>query len=314
MNIRNVALTLVAGAVLLSTVFALFGGWNRDVRRVPRHAAPSTIGVVHIEGPIAGGASGGSLLGAGAAGDDIVKTLRDAAEDPSVAAIVLRLNTPGGSAAASQEIGSEIKHLRDSGKVVVASMGDMAASGGYWLASAADHIVANPASLTGSIGVIMQLTNMDGLYEKLGIDIENITSGEHKDMGSRELSEEERRLMQAMVDDIFHQFVEVVAEGRGVPVDQVLAWADGRLFTGRQAFDEGLVDELGSFNDAVRRAADMAGLGDDFRVRNLGAQPGFLNLFFGTFASALSQALPAGGISPESAPTLVRWVLTPDLP
>lgn len=317
---RNLIIALIAGAVLISTIFAFFGGAalrrpesDRGALQRSRRAGKPAVGVLHIEGPIVGGTAGGGILGGGAVGDHIVKTLREASEDPSIAAVVLRLNTPGGSAAASQEIGNEIKHLQEAGKVVVASMGDMAASGGYWLAAVTDHIVANPASLTGSIGVIMQLTNIEGLYEKLGIEVENITSGEHKDMGGRRLSEEERRLMQAMVDDIYDQFVEVVADGRNAPVEKVRGWADGRLFTGRQALDEGLIDELGTFNDAVERAAVMAGLGDAYRVRTLGAPPGFLNLFFGSAASGLG-LLPGHGLNAEPAPTLMRWVLTPDLP
>src|SRR5690606_32455107 len=278
--------------------------WGQDGRSPGRRAAPASgnvVGVIRIEGPITGGASGAGLLGATAGADTIINLLHSAREDDRVRAVVLRLNTPGGSAAAAEEIGVEIRRLREAGKPVVASMGDTAASGGYWIAALTDHIVASPATLTGSIGVIMELTNLEGLYERLGIEVETIKSGEHKDIGSptRELTEEERALLQGLIDDIFDQFVTVVAEGRGLSRQEVLALADGRVFTGRQALAAGLVDSLGGLNDAVEIAAELAGIEGDYTIRELGT-PATLG--------ELLRRLGAGGLLPLGVPQELKWI------
>jgi len=197
-----------------------------------------------------------------------MEQLRRAAEDPAIKAVVLRLNTPGGTSAASQEIALEVDRLRETGKKVVVSMGDVAASGGYWIASRCDRIVANPGTITGSIGVIMETTDMQGLYEKIGLEPEVFKSGPHKDMGSpaRDIRPEERAIFQSMVDDIYQQFVNTVSSGRGMDREQVEKLADGRIFTGSQAVKNGLVDELGNFYDAVRVATEMAGLKKGARI------------------------------------------------
>lgn len=233
-----------------------------------------TVGIIRIEGPIAAGPSGDDLLGAFTGSDDVLEDIREAMDDPAVKAVVLRINSPGGSAAASQEIGREVQRLREAGKVVVVSMGDVAASGGYWIAAGADKIVASPATITGSIGVIMEFSKLEELYRKLGVEVEVIKSGPHKDIGSpsRGLTETERDILQGMVNDIFDQFVQVVAEGRNLPREEVEKLADGRIFTGRQARDLGLVDELGNFTEAVDLAAGMAGIAENFRTREIGAK------------------------------------------
>lgn len=251
---------------------------------------PDTIAVIRIEGPIAGGEGSSDILGSTVGADRIIEHIREAQNDDSIKAVVLRINSPGGSAAASQEIGNEVVKLRDSGKVVVTSMGDVAASGGYWIASLSDKIVANPATITGSIGVIMQLNNLEEFYRKLGLEVITIKSGPHKDMGSaaRDLTEKEREILQAMVNDIFDQFVNVVADGRKMDVERVRAIADGRVFTGRQAVEAGLVDELGDFYDAVDTAAELAGL-EDYDVREIGRLSPFERFLeqFGAGAGAL---------------------------
>lgn len=220
-----------------------------------------SIGIVRVEGVIVGGRSG-SFLEATSAAEDIVDQLRRARKDPAIRAVVIRLNSPGGSAPASLEIGEEVDRVRKAGKVVVASMGDTAASGAYWIAAKSNAIVANPATLTGSIGVIIQTQRLMGLYDKLGIDTETYKSGPFKDMGSpaRPPTDEERAIYQGIVDEMYREFVEVVAKGRGMSVERVRELADGRVYTGRQAHELGLVDRLGDFEDAVRLAADMAGI------------------------------------------------------
>lgn len=265
---QRTVVSLIFAAILLSVVIAFF---------VPRDAAlplsrgGGSVGVIRVEGVIMAGRSGSSLFGATAGSDDIMALIDQAVSDPQVRAVVLRVNSPGGSAAASQEIAEALAMLREAGKPLVVSMGDVAASGGYWIAAGADRIVANAATFTGSIGVIMELQNLEELYRKLGIDFEVIKSGPLKDMGSdaRPLTDQERVLLQAMVDDVFDQFVEVVATGRNLDRATVLELADGRVFTGRQAKAVGLVDDLGSFNLALDTAAELAGLGRNYLVKEL---------------------------------------------
>lgn len=261
---------IIIGVVLLSlaaaAVFQPRGGNTAALG-----GGDAAIGVIHISGMIVSGAGSSGLLNTVAGADAIMAQLREAAEDPSIKAVVLRLDTPGGTAAAAQEISLEVDRLRASGKKVVVSMGDVAASGGYWIASRCDRIVANPGTITGSIGVIMETTDMQGLYEKIGLDSKVFKSGPHKDMGSsaREITPDEQVIFQNMVDDIYGQFVNTVSQGRGMDREQVLKLADGRIFTGSQALDNGLVDELGNFYDAVGAASRLAGLGDEAGVVDL---------------------------------------------
>lgn len=264
---------LVLAAVIILTAAGLLA---RPDRRPVGAAAGRTVGVIHIEGMMLGGHGGSSLLGGAVAGSDtIIAQLKQAREDPAVDAVVLRINSPGGSSAAAQEIGVEIGRLREAGKTVVASMGDTAASGGYWVAALADRIVANPSTTTGSIGVIIQYSNYEELYRKAGVELHVIKSGPHKDMGSaaREMTETEKELLQAMVDDVYEQFVDVVAAGRKMEPARVREIADGRILTGRQALDLGLVDTLGNFYDAIDVAAATAGLGERYTVREFGRVP-----------------------------------------
>jgi protease-4 len=151
-------------------------------------------------------------------------------------------------------------------------MGDVAASGAYWIAAGADRIVADPATVTGSIGVLIETIQVTGLYGKIGVNKEVVKSGPFKDMGSesRPMTAEERTILQKMVDDIYDQFVDRVAQGRNMRREQVLVLADGRVFTGRQAKSAGLVDELGDFRDAVREAGRLAGIKGEPEVTDLG--------------------------------------------
>lgn len=215
-----------------------------------------------------------------------VRWLRRYADDVrGVKAIVLQLDTPGGGVAPSQEINQAVWRLRDEGIVVVAAMGSEAASGGYYIASACDEIVANPGTITGSIGVIMETVHLEAALKKLGAHFETIKSGEFKDSGNftRPMLPRERALFQDAIDDVYGQFVDSVAEGRHDAVAAVLAkrtngdpakvsdaavrayvakLADGRIYTGRQAQALGLVDTLGGLEDAIDRATDLAGLDD----------------------------------------------------
>ncbi|MDF0676520.1 MAG: signal peptide peptidase SppA [Nitrospira sp.] len=198
-----------------------------------------------------------------------IEDLKRFSENPSVKAIVIRIDSPGGGVVPSQEIYDAVKRVRSkNNKAVIASMGSLAASGGYYIAAAADRIVANPGTLTGSIGVIMETANLEGLLQKIGVEGVVIKSGRYKDVGSplRKMSADERRLLQAVMDDVHKQFIEAVAEGRSLEIRAAQALADGRIFTGRQAKEAKLVDELGDLEDAIQLAAEVVGIEGEPKV------------------------------------------------
>jgi protease IV len=192
----------------------------------------------------------------------MVRKLERMRDSDGISAIVLRIDSPGGGVAASQEIYEAVKSVRESGKPIVISMGSVAASGGYYIACGADSIIANPGTTTGSIGVILEVPNFTGLLQKIGVEFNVIKSGTFKDTGSpyRDMNQKERGYLQNYVNDAFEQFVGVVAENRNLEKDEVLALADGRIFTGKQALENKLIDNLGDYRDTIRIAADMAGI------------------------------------------------------
>jgi len=219
------------------------------------------IAVIPLNGAIVGASQQGLLTSGGITPNLVRSYLRKAEDDGFVKAVILRIESPGGSAAASQEIAAEVLRFREeTGKPVVVSMGGVAASGGYYISVYADRIVANPATLTGSIGVISELIYIEGLLEKLGLEMEIIKAGEHKDMGIRPLTDEERQIMQAITDELYEQFVNTVADGRNLPPETVRNLATGQVYTGSQALKLGLVDELGGLDKAIEVAAELAGL------------------------------------------------------
>jgi len=191
----------------------------------------------------------------------VIDVLEKFGKDDSIKAVVLRIDTPGGGVGPSQEIYQKVQWLRTK-KTVVASMGSMATSGGYYVACGAEKIIANPGSLTGSIGVIMHFTNVEDLFKKVGLRSSVIKSGKYKDAGSpfRDMTKEERDLLQALIDDVHEQFVEVVSANRALDKETVKGFADGRIFTGRQAMGLKLVDELGDLDHAAGVAATLAKL------------------------------------------------------
>jgi len=224
-------------------------------------AGKGKVAVIPLSGTIAGSSQQGLLTVSGITPKLVRDYLNRAESDGGVKAVVLRIDSPGGSAAASQEIASEIRRFRvETGKPVVISMGDIAASGGYYISAYADTIVANPSTLTGSIGVISQFIYIEGLLDKLGLELETIKTGKHKDMGIWPLTEEQRQIMQDITDDLYEQFVAAVAEGRGLPLAEVRELATGQLYTGSQALNLGLVDELGGLDTAIEVAASLAGI------------------------------------------------------
>ncbi|MBA5866452.1 MAG: signal peptide peptidase SppA [Nitrospira sp. CR1.3] len=240
------ALMAVAGVVLFVNVFFP----DLDLSTEDR------IALVRVEGVILDSQS-------------TVTELKRFGDNPSIKAIVLRIDSPGGGVVPSQEIYDAVQRVRNkNSKAVIASMGTVAASGGYYIAAATDRIMANPGTLTGSIGVIMETANVEGLLKKIGVEGIVVKSGKFKDVGSplRKMSDEEHALLQSVMDDVHKQFIDAVAEGRAMEVSAVQALADGRIFTGRQAKDAKLVDELGNLEDAIQLAADLAGIEGEPKV------------------------------------------------
>jgi protease IV len=222
--------------------------------------------------------------------DACIRELRKYQSRSSVKAIVLRLDSPGGAVAPSQEIFQEVRRIVKSGTPVVVSMSSVAASGAYYIACGASRIVANPGTITGSIGVISEFTSYRRLMDKIGIDNTTITSGEYKDVGNpaRDMTEQDLVYMQGLIDDIYEQFVLDVSAARALPVDTVRKYADGRVFTGRQAYAIGLVDTLGSLQTAIRIAGKLGRVeGEPRTVRTLQRT----SLFERMFGARSQQAL-----------------------
>jgi len=252
---RNPVLIVVGTAAALGLVFVLFLAFasfltgNRGSSSPLPGVGSDKVALVKIEGLLV-------------TSENVVEELHDYAEDGSIKAIVLRIDSPGGGVVASQEIYNAVKNARKEGKKVVVSMGSVAASGGYYIAAAADKIVANPGTLTGSIGVIMEFASVEKLLEKIGVKGMVVKAGQYKDMGSpfRDMTDPEKKLLQGVIDDVHAQFIDAVAEGRRLPVEDVKAIADGRIFTGRQALALKLVDRIGDLTDSIALAGTLAGI------------------------------------------------------
>ncbi|HBR18454.1 MAG TPA: signal peptide peptidase SppA [Deltaproteobacteria bacterium] len=225
--------------------------------------------------------------------NSINKQIKEYGERDDVKVIVVRIDSPGGGVGPSQEVYRELKKV-SAKKKVVASMGSVAASGGYYIAAAANKIVANPGTITGSIGVIMEFANAEELLKKIGFKGYVIKSGEYKDIGSpfRGMKDEEKKLIQDVIDDVYKQFVDVVAENRRLDINAVKKYADGRIFSGTQAKNIGLVDELGNFNDAIDIAASMVGIkGKPVVIYPEKRGMGLWELIFGNTANQLFERL-----------------------
>lgn len=219
------------------------------------------VAVVNIYGAIQG--QDQSVWSKMDSAEQILDNLKRISKDPKIGAVIIRINSPGGTVAAVQEIYEGVLKLKQVGKKVVVSIGDIAASGGYYIACAADKIVANSGSLTGSIGVIISIPNIKGLLDKFGVTCNTIKSSTHKDIGSmyRKMTDEEQGLLQGVVDSAYHQFLQVVSINRkAIKREQLSTIADGRIFTGSQAKQVGLIDELGTYEDAIKIAAKLAGI------------------------------------------------------
>jgi protease-4 len=225
------------------------------------------VGVIRIDGVIVSGDPPVDPFGtpSGAYSGLIVDHLKQADEDVNVKAIVLRVNSPGGSVVGSDEIYQQVLVMS---KPVVVSMGELAASGGYYVSAPADVIFANPGTLTGSIGVISQFINIGDLLEEHGVEVTTIKSGEFKDIGSlfRAMSDEEKESWQAIIDETYEEFVQIVADGREMPIEEVRQLADGSIYTGRQALELGMIDQLGNLPAAIQHAAELGGIEGEPRI------------------------------------------------
>ncbi len=272
MKKENLIVAILLFLCIVSIVMGVYLIWQKAIEGKPGLLARKEgVAVVYIYGPlsISRGESGWTCFLPGA--DRVTSELRKIGKITSIKAVVLRVNSPGGSIGAVQEIYEEVNRLREKGKKVVVSMGDVGASGAYYIACAADKIVANPGTVTGSIGVVMSLGNMEELFRKVGIRVEVIKRGKHKDIGSptREMTWEEKKLLQRLIDDAYDQFLQAVIDGRNLNKSEAEKIAQGQVFTGRQAKDLGLIDEIGNFQDAVRLAGKLAGIPGEPKVIEL---------------------------------------------
>ena len=241
--------------IVLAVVFYIsFYGMGARAGKTKSFSLNHKIGVVSVNGVITDSR-------------EIIEQLEDFGKDDSIVAVVLRIDSPGGGVAASQEIYEAVVELKKQ-KKVVASMGSVAASGGLLIACSADKIVANPGTITGSISAIMQFANVEELLKKIGLKASTVKSGKYKDIGSplRAMTPEERKIIQDLVDDIYNQFIDVIVRDRKISREKVINIADGRVFSGRQAKEYGLVDHLGDMGAAAKLASQLSGIDGKYDI------------------------------------------------
>jgi protease-4 len=258
MSRKTIIVLVVVGAALLTAMLGLMlaffiAGSASDVSSLKTWG--KGLGYIEIEGTIVDAT-------------ETVRQLKVLEHNSQVKGILIRVDSPGGVVTPSHEIYEEIRRVRDDGMPIIVSMGTLAASGGYYVSAPATTIVANPQTLTGSIGVIMEFPMLKGVMDKIGVKVEVVKSRVHKDIGSpfRDMTDQDRELLQDVVTDAYDQFVTIVSTERKIPEDSVRAFADGRIMTGRQALALGLVDTLGTFEDAKRIAASVCGIEGEPRL------------------------------------------------
>lgn len=236
------------------------------------------VAIIRVEGTILSGDSTDNSVDA--ISGTVISELESAGADPAIKAIVLRVDSPGGSVTGSAQIWETINAIE---KPVVASMASMAASGGYYVSAPADYIIARPDTLTGSLGVIMTVFDATGLMEKVGLQVIDITSGENKAIGSMyaEMTPDQHEILQTLTDESYTEFVRVISEGRDMSQEEVIALADGRVYSGRQALENGLVDQLGNFDDAIAKAAELGGIEGEPNVIEFERIPTFREMVTG---------------------------------
>lgn len=308
---KKMAIWIISGLVILS-VIAFFlrdesfedleaQTWEEETIEV---GGPEKIVQIYIDGVIQEDTESDPAFGYSFLMDQLDQVM----EDEMVKAIVLRINTPGGSVVASDEIYEKLLELKQKGKKVIVSMGSTAASGGYYISAPADKIYANRATLTGSLGVIFSFYNFSELADKYGVSEVVIKSGRYKDIGSplRAMVPEEKEIFQKLVDESYQRFVDIIAEGRKLPREKVLELADGRVYSGLQAESLGLVDQLGDLEEATQGAKELSGYMNASVIRY--QEPFAIDSLFGDFLGFKSQKMDLLGIkqaiSPDQAPQL----------
>lgn len=308
---KKMAIWIISGLVILSAIAYVFRDesmeemeaqiWEEETIEV---GGPEKIAQIYIEGVIEEDMESDPVFGYSFLMDQLDQVLAD----DMVKAVVLRVNTPGGSVVASDEIYEKIVELKQHGKKVVVSMGSTAASGGYYISAPADKIYANRATLTGSLGVIFSFYNFAELADKYGLSEVVIKSGRYKDIGSplRAMAPEEKEIFQKLVDESYQRFVDIIAKGRNMPRERVLQLADGRVYSGLQAQSLGLVDELGDLEEATQGAKELSGYPNASVIRYL--EPFAIDSLFGEFLTLKSQNIDLLGIkqaiSPDQPPQL----------
>ena len=303
---KNVAMFLggsLTGCLILPVIFIIlmsvsigtigsFGSFKdlSEGSKQPTSLTPY-VAVVRVNGMMITGGGTPNLFGdSGISGSEtVVENIKAAADDKNAKAVILRINSPGGSPVAAEEITEAIKYAKSKNKPVYTSMADTAASAAYWIASNTDRIYAYKTTITGSIGVIMEGGDASELFDKIGYNPQTIKSGKYKDIGSleRPMTAEEKQLLQAMLDSTYKVFLETVAEGRGMSVDKVRSLADGRVYSGTQAFNKHLIDNIGSFEDCLKAAGKAAGMKGNPRAVEMGKKSVYDSLFLSdaTFSS-----------------------------
>lgn len=251
---KDKILSIVIIGFVVLFIIALYSGLNKSDYDSVKFSGDK-IALVEIKGTII-------------SSEKFTKQLKKYRERDDIKALVLRINTPGGGVAASQEMYFAVKKFRDSGKPVVASISSMGASGGYYAAIGASKIMANPGSITASIGVIANFPVVHGLLDMINMEYKTLKSGQYKDTGSpfREFTEADSLQMQQLIDDLYNQFVDAIVEERGIEKNHLIKIADGRILTGLQAFKAGLIDTLGTREDAIALATKLAGLESEPKV------------------------------------------------
>ena len=295
-----------------------FVGMGAAVASVPSSSTTTTssgfgdaVAIVRVEGTIMD--SDSTEFSSDATSGVVIADLEAAASDDQVKAIVLRVNSPGGTVTGSAQIYETIKEID---KPVIVSMAGTAASGGYYISAPADYIFARPDTTTGSLGVVLTLFNTVELGEKVGVKVESITSGPNKAIGSpwEELTDEQRVILEEYIDESYQEFVRIIADGRGMSIEEVYEIADGRIYSGRQALELNLIDELGDFDDAIAKAADMGGIVGEPNIIEYQRLPSFQDMLLGfssqigkTEAERVTEAFDA-----LSAPTLEYRYVAPN--
>lgn len=269
MNMYRLVKTFLCLAIIISIVYLISVGFSVYFGKKSTNYKGGKIGLINVEGVIVSSKS-------------FIKQLKRFAKDDSIKAIVIRIDSGGGGVVPSQEMYEEVlKFKQETKKKVVVSLGNIAASGGYYVACTADKIVSNPGTITGSIAVIMRIPNLRGLFKKIGYEEQVVKSGRLKDIGSfsRPMTTEERTVLEDMIMDVHEQFIEAISKTRDIELESIRKLADGRVFSGRQAKELNLVDKLGTYEDAVDLAAKLAGISGKPKVVSIKKERSLFELF-----------------------------------